>query len=309
MIIRCMHTLILGSQAFTEAHFGQGTGPIVLDDVQCNPAVHRRLLECPSLIGQCQHNCHHFEDAGVACSELKRAVEGNISIAPVGQPSTMYTTEVFLTWEQRGNSLEQNRHSSFRVECTSRLHSATVIVISNQSFTTLIGGLLPSTSYNCCVSAVYENGYTGEGTCVLIETQISTTIYQTSPTIYQTSPTIDQTSTDSMIDQTSTTIDRTSTTIDRTSTTIDRTSTTIVLPSLESATPQVPQGVTTTLFPLTSDKTAAVSNIISTQPQVIGGVLGFIIILLLILLVVMGIALGCVLRTKAKKDMGYNKHV
>ena len=249
-----MHSI--GSRAFGNAYFGQGTGPIVLDDVECNPTVHRRLLECPSLIGPLQHNCNHFEDAGVACSGLKR-VEGNVSVSPVGVPSAV---EVLLTWKQ-GNSQEQNGHSSFRVECTSRLHSVTVSVVRNQSFTTPIGGLLPSTSYNCCVSALYEKGYTGEGTCILIETQTSTTIDLT------------------------------------------------VLPSLVSTTPQVvPQGVTTSLFPLMSDKTAAVSNIVcaGAQSQLIGGVLGFVILLLLILLVLMGTALGCVLlRTKAKKAMGY----
>ena len=122
--------------------------------------MHRRLLDCPSRF---QHNCFHSEDAGVACSGLKR-VEGNTSVSPVEEPSTMYTEE------QRNNSQEQNGHSSFRVECTSRFHSVTVSVVSNQSFITPVGGLLPSTSYNCCVSALYENGYTGEGTCMLIET-------------------------------------------------------------------------------------------------------------------------------------------
>ena len=219
-----MHSIIIGSQAFRYAHFGPGTGPIVLDEVGCNSAVHRRLLECPSLIGPLQHNCHHFEDAGVACSEFER-VEGNVSVSPVREPSTMYTAEVSLTWEQRSNSQEQNRHSSFRVECTSRRHSVTVSVQRKQSFTTPIGGLLPSTSYNCCVSALYENGYTGEGTC----THIETTHTPTSATV-------------------------------------------------ESA-----------------------RAMESTQPQVIGGVLGFIIILLLILLVLMGIALGCVLRTRSRE--------
>ena len=156
----------------------------------------------------------------------------------------MYTVKVFLTWEQRSNSQEQNIHSSFRVECTNRFHSVAVSVISNQSFTTPIGGLLPSTSYNCCVSALYENGYTGEGTCAHIETHTSTTID--------------------------------------------------VLP-LASTTPLVPQGVTTTPFPLICD---SASNTAATQSQIIGGVLGFIIILLLVLL---GIALGCVLRTRSRE--------
>ena len=59
----------LGSQAFSGAYFGQGTGlPIVLDDVRCNSAQHRRLLDCPNA-GLNRHNCGHHEDAGVACSK------------------------------------------------------------------------------------------------------------------------------------------------------------------------------------------------------------------------------------------------
>ena len=56
-----------GSMPYSLAHFGEGTGPIVLDDVQCNPSIHRRLLDCPHP-GLRQHNCRHFEDAGVSCS-------------------------------------------------------------------------------------------------------------------------------------------------------------------------------------------------------------------------------------------------
>ena len=192
----------------------------MLDNVQCNSEEQTKLLACRN-DGLYRHNCRHSKDAGVACSEFKR-VEGNVSVAPV---RVLSTAEIFLTWEQRSNSQERNGHLSFRVECMSRLHSVTVSVVRSQSFTTPVGGLLPSTSYNCCVSALYDNGYTGEGTCIHIETtHIPTTA------------------------------------------------------TVESA------------------RAAE-----STQPQVIGGVLGFIIILLLLLLILMGIALGCVLRARSRE--------
>lgn len=45
-----------------------GTGPIMLDDLQCL-GTETRLVDCPSrLIGT--HNCSHFEDVGVACNPL-----------------------------------------------------------------------------------------------------------------------------------------------------------------------------------------------------------------------------------------------
>ena len=55
----------VGGRAYSNAHFGAGSGPIFLDDVQCTSSA-SQLLECPSR-PILSHNCRHSADAGVGC--------------------------------------------------------------------------------------------------------------------------------------------------------------------------------------------------------------------------------------------------
>ena len=54
-----------GGRPFSNAHFGAGSGPIFLDDVQCTSSSNQ-LLKCPSRT-ILSHNCLHSADAGVGC--------------------------------------------------------------------------------------------------------------------------------------------------------------------------------------------------------------------------------------------------
>ena len=55
-----------GSYPLYGAAYGQGTGPIWLDDLRCNANTNTRLTDCPAnAVGV--HNCDHSEDAGVLC--------------------------------------------------------------------------------------------------------------------------------------------------------------------------------------------------------------------------------------------------
>ena len=59
----CTMTNHTGAQALASATFGQGTGPIQLDDVQCT-GTESRLFDCTFTTVD---NCVHAEDAGVRC--------------------------------------------------------------------------------------------------------------------------------------------------------------------------------------------------------------------------------------------------
>ena len=71
ILVTYLHGIITfcseGAEARSQAHFGQGTEPIFLDNVDC--------YGWESSIAMCghsgwgTHNCKHREDAGVICGE------------------------------------------------------------------------------------------------------------------------------------------------------------------------------------------------------------------------------------------------
>ena len=58
----CTHIYTGPAIPLRGAYFGEGTGPILLDNLGCT-GNESSLLECPYT----PHNCQHYEDAGVIC--------------------------------------------------------------------------------------------------------------------------------------------------------------------------------------------------------------------------------------------------
>lgn len=91
----------LGPAVSANAHFGEGSGSILLDNVACT-GTETSLLSC-SHLGIESHNCGHSEDAGVICSSRfgsgKTQLQWNLCMMitqerPVEWPS--YRQEVYL---------------------------------------------------------------------------------------------------------------------------------------------------------------------------------------------------------------------
>ena len=56
----------IGILAVSQAGFGLGTGPILLDNLNC-VGNESSIINCDHL-GIGKHNCIHYEDAGLICS-------------------------------------------------------------------------------------------------------------------------------------------------------------------------------------------------------------------------------------------------
>ena len=138
----------------------------MLDNVNCN-GMETALLDCRHR-RLFVHNCDHSKDVSVRCVLRKdqRVKNITLSVDIINIPSTVYTA--LISWVLHKTTMDEP--NSFFVICSdeSKQHSVAMSV-SGQNFTTYLVGLLPTTSYSCCVSSVYEL-YVADEVCKEIET-------------------------------------------------------------------------------------------------------------------------------------------
>jgi hypothetical protein len=155
--------IFVAGRTIHAAYFGQGVGHIVLDRVRCT-GDELRLLNCRrNGLFEFTDNCDHDEDISVRCilryDQRMKNMTVNVDIINIYTPSTVHTG--LISWVLYNTTTDEP--NSFDVECFNERHSITMSV-SGQVFTTNLTGLLPLTSYNCCVTAVYEL-YRADGVC------------------------------------------------------------------------------------------------------------------------------------------------
>ena len=121
-----------------------------------------------SKLFECSHetpsaNCGRNRVISVLCilrdDQRVKNMTVSANVIDTNTPSTVHTT--LISWVLYNTTMDEP--TSFDIECSNERHSITMSV-RGQDSTAHLMGLLPLTSYNCCVSAVYEL-YQAEGVC------------------------------------------------------------------------------------------------------------------------------------------------
>ena len=151
-----------------EAYFGHGIGTIFFSRVGCDVGLDYKIINCPATYYP--SNCEHAKDAGVRCN--REALVHSVNVNTVNNSPNAINLSAFITWERSSRTNEDV--TSYNVECHNNDHSIAVTV-SKQTQNVSLAGLLPSTTYSCCVSAIYHDAHIAKGTCDTSDTGLFTT--------------------------------------------------------------------------------------------------------------------------------------
>ena len=110
---------------------------------------------------------HLYTDSSNSVIRVYACITAAIPQIIIGIP--VMETTVLLKWTLE----DSDEVVQYGVECSSVRHTAH-LQVNNQTFTAHISGLLHSSTYDCCISAVFDSYKTKA--CVSIETGITTSI-------------------------------------------------------------------------------------------------------------------------------------
>jgi hypothetical protein len=133
-------------------------GNIFIDEVFCHSS-DTTLLNCFYYgRGDRGYYCFFGGDAGVRCTDKLLQVK-NVTAATIQASYNNITGPIILlSWELYSNA--SYRPDSFSVECINQQHHNMELSVNDGSLTQVnIGDLLSSTTFRCCVSAIYYHGY------------------------------------------------------------------------------------------------------------------------------------------------------
>ena len=172
---------MIGALALWEVPSNSESDPdsVLIDEVFCS-SNETRLQNCTYVKkGRFAFYCRYGGGAGVRCREEELRVK-NVSVATVDMPyCTKHTVIIF--WELHKNS--SYKPSSFTVTCFNQQHHTELSMINGTAMQISIGDLLSSTSYTCCVSAIYYRNYETEEECTVISTETLQSDSLTSPVL------------------------------------------------------------------------------------------------------------------------------
>lgn len=114
------------AKARSMAYFGEGQGPIHLDNVRCS-GTETSLGQCPAE-GQEGHDCRHSEDAGVIC---------DYTLDPTGNgASAMQSCGRRLSRQRRQRRIiggEKSLRLAYTHICTQKLHVSGTFLLLEKS--------------------------------------------------------------------------------------------------------------------------------------------------------------------------------
>ena len=141
---------------------------MMLDNANCT-GTETTLLNCSrhELVPVNNNHCNHNSDISVRCilREDQRLKNITIDVEIISAPSNVHTYTALISWMLYNTTM--NEPSSFDIKCSNEWHGIAMSV-NGQTFTTHLLGLLPITSYNCCVSD--HELYIADGVCKNITT-------------------------------------------------------------------------------------------------------------------------------------------